>query len=49
VEAKVEPANVNSIKVLEKLNFTFEGTLRKSEKSAGKLIDLNIYSKLISD
>ncbi|MBJ3790541.1 GNAT family N-acetyltransferase, partial [Bacillus sp. OA1] len=28
---------------------TFEGTLRKSEKSAGKLIDLNIYSKLISD
>ncbi|MED2247111.1 GNAT family N-acetyltransferase, partial [Bacillus thuringiensis] len=29
--------------------FTFEGTLRKSEKSAGKLIDLNIYSKLISD
>ncbi|KAA0831533.1 GNAT family protein [Bacillus sp. AY2-1] len=49
IEAKVEPANVNSIKVLEKLNFTFEGTLRKSEKSAGKLIDLNIYSKLISD
>ncbi|HDR5274644.1 TPA: GNAT family N-acetyltransferase [Bacillus thuringiensis] len=49
VEAKVEPTNVNSIKVLEKLNFTFEGTLRKSEKSAGKLIDLNIYSKLISD
>ncbi len=49
VEAKVEPENVNSIKVLQKLQFTFEGTLRKSEISAGKLIDLNIYSKLITD
>ncbi|WP_342719321.1 GNAT family protein [Bacillus paramycoides] len=49
IEAKVEPENVNSIKVLQKLQFTFEGTLRKSEKSAGKLIDLNIYSKLITD
>ncbi|WP_096189319.1 GNAT family N-acetyltransferase [Evansella halocellulosilytica] len=49
VEAKVEPGNVNSIKVLKKLNFTFEGTLRQSEKSKGKLIDLNIYSKLKTD
>ncbi|MEC2715766.1 GNAT family protein, partial [Bacillus cereus] len=48
-EAKVEPENLNSIKVLQKLQFTFEGTLRKSEISAGKLIDLNIYSKLITD
>lgn len=49
VEAKVEPENTNSIKVLQKLNFTFEGTLRKSEKSKGHFIDLNIYSKLITD
>lgn len=49
IEAKVEPENVNSIKVLQKLNFTFEGTLRQSERSKGKFIDLHIYSKLITD
>ncbi len=49
VEAKVEPANINSIKVLQKLKFTFEGTLRQAEKSKGKFIDLHIYSKLKSD
>ncbi|USK71740.1 GNAT family N-acetyltransferase [Peribacillus asahii] len=49
VEAKVEPENTNSLKVLQKLNFSFEGTLRKSEKSKGRFIDLNIYSKLITD
>lgn len=49
VEAKVELENVNSIRVLQKLKFTLEGTLRKSEKSNGKFIDLNIYSKLITD
>ncbi len=49
VEAKVEPENINSIKVLQKLGFTYEGTLRQSEKSKGKFIDLAIYSKLKSD
>ncbi|MEG0258383.1 MAG: GNAT family N-acetyltransferase [Lysinibacillus sp.] len=49
VEAKVEPANVNSIKVLQKLNFTFEGTLRQFEKSKGNFIDINIYSLLKTD
>ncbi|WP_462406311.1 GNAT family N-acetyltransferase [Gracilibacillus sp. Marseille-QA3620] len=49
VEAKVEPENSNSIRLLEKLHFQFEGTLRKSEKSKGLLIDLNMYSKLITD
>ncbi|KIV52647.1 GNAT family acetyltransferase [Aneurinibacillus migulanus] len=49
LEAKVEPENVNSIKILQKLNFTFEGTLRQYEKSKGKFIDLNMYSKLITD
>jgi len=49
IEAKVEPENINSIKVLRKLNFTFEGTMRKCEKSNGKFIDLSLYSKLVTD
>lgn len=49
VEAKVEPANVNSIKVLQKLNFTFEGCLRQYEKSKGNFIDVNMYSLLKTD
>lgn len=49
IEAKVEPANVNSVKVLQKLNFTFEGTLRQYEKVNGKFNDLNMYSKLRTD
>lgn len=49
IEAKVEPENVNSVKVLQKLNFTFEGTLRQSERVNGKFNDLNMYSKLITD
>lgn len=49
VEAKVEPENVNSIKVLQKLNFSLEGTLRQAEKSKGRYIDLKIFSKLKSD
>ncbi|MCP3032526.1 GNAT family N-acetyltransferase [Halobacillus sp. A1] len=49
VEAKVEPQNMNSIKVLQRLNFIFEGTLRQSQKSRDRFIDLNIYSRLRSD
>lgn len=49
IEAKVEPENANSIKVLHKLNFTFEGTLRQYEKVNGKFIDLNMYSRLTTD
>jgi ribosomal-protein-alanine N-acetyltransferase len=49
IEAKADPGNVNSIKLLQKLNFTFEGTLRQYEKIEGKFNDLNIYSKLISN
>lgn len=49
IEAKVDPRNVNSMKLLQKLNFTFEGTLRQYERVNGKFNDLNIYSKLISD
>ncbi|MBD8499557.1 GNAT family N-acetyltransferase [Paenibacillus arenosi] len=49
IEAKVEPENVNSAKVLQKLNFTFEGTLRQYEKINGIFNDLTMYSKLRSD
>lgn len=49
IEAKVEPANLNSIKVLQKLNFTFEGTLRQYEKSKDNFIDINMYSLLKTD
>ncbi|WP_405111734.1 GNAT family protein [Paenibacillus sp. FSL K6-1217] len=49
VEAKVEPANINSIKVLQRLNFSLEGTLRQSERSKGTFIDLCMYSKLATD
>ncbi|WGU92501.1 GNAT family protein [Paenibacillus dendritiformis] len=49
IEAKVEPENVKSVKVLQKLNFTFEGTLRQYEKVKGKFNDLNMYSKLRTD
>lgn len=49
IEAKVEPENINSIKLLQKLNFVFEGTLRQSERSNGKFLDLNLYSKLKTD
>ncbi|GKU80103.1 GNAT family N-acetyltransferase [Paenibacillus sp. L3-i20] len=49
IEAKVEPENVNSIKLLQNLNFTFEGTLRQYERVNEKFNDLNIYSKLVTD
>ncbi|MEK4043284.1 GNAT family protein [Paenibacillus sp. FSL H8-0048] len=49
IEAKVEPANINSIKVLQKLNFSLEGILRQSERSNGTFIDLCMYSKLAAD
>ncbi|KGP83424.1 MULTISPECIES: GNAT family N-acetyltransferase [unclassified Paenibacillus] len=49
VEAKVDPENVSSIKLLEKLRFTFEGTLREYERVEGTFNDLHMYSKLISD
>lgn len=49
IEAKIEPENTYSIQLIEKLNFTYEGTLRQSERSKGRYIDLKIYSKLASD
>ncbi|WP_040979512.1 GNAT family N-acetyltransferase [Oceanobacillus jeddahense] len=49
IEAKVEPANVNSMKVLQKLKFTFEGTLRQYEKVKGHFVDIDMYSLLKAD
>jgi [ribosomal protein S5]-alanine N-acetyltransferase len=49
IEAKVDPKNTKSIKLLQKLNFTFEGTLRDSEKVNGRFMNLHMYSKLATD
>ncbi|PJO42009.1 GNAT family N-acetyltransferase [Lysinibacillus xylanilyticus] len=44
IEAKIEPGNINSIKVVEKLNFTFEGTFKEYEESKESSYDINVYS-----
>lgn len=49
IEAKVEPENKNSLKVLQKLDFTYEGTLRDAEKAKGRFVDLAMYAKLSTD
>ncbi|KAA8784800.1 GNAT family N-acetyltransferase [Paenibacillus amylolyticus] len=57
IEAKVDPRNVSSIKLLEKLDFVREGTLRGYERagsgaepgSRDTFNDLYMYSKLASD
>lgn len=49
IEAKVEPENKSSIKLLEKLNFSKEGVLRQHEFENGKYVDLAIFSKLKSE
>lgn len=49
IEGKVDPENIKSIRLLQKLGFVFEGTLRKCERYKDKSFDLNIYSKLNTD
>jgi ribosomal-protein-alanine N-acetyltransferase len=49
IEAKVEPNNENSIRLLEKMNFIYEGTLRESEKTGDTFSDLQLYSLLKTD
>lgn len=46
IEAKVDPQNRKSIKLLKKLGFSYEGTLRQYEKSKGNFFDLYMFSKL---
>ncbi len=49
ISAYVETDNLGSRKVLQKLNFTHEGTLRECEIKDGKFISLDVFSKLNSD
>lgn len=46
IEAVVETENINSKKVLQKLGFDYEGTMKECEIKNGKYISLEIYSKL---
>jgi len=46
IYAYVEPENLGSTKVLQKLQFDYEGTLKECELKNGKWIDLEIYSLL---
>jgi [ribosomal protein S5]-alanine N-acetyltransferase len=46
IEAKVDPENKSSIRLLEKLSFFQEGMLREHEFEKGKYVDLVIFSIL---
>ncbi|WP_426251727.1 GNAT family N-acetyltransferase [Paenibacillus pabuli] len=46
IEAKVEPQNQASIRLLHKLGFCQEGLLRQHEIEKGRYIDLAVFSKL---
>jgi ribosomal-protein-alanine N-acetyltransferase len=46
IEAKVEPENTPSIKLLNSLSFQKEGLLREYEKAKGRLIDVYMFSLL---
>ncbi|MGE7691295.1 GNAT family N-acetyltransferase [Lysinibacillus sp. NPDC097214] len=46
IEAKVDPENISSIRLLEKLNFYQEGILREHEFEKGKYVDLINFSIL---
>ncbi|MEK4511106.1 GNAT family N-acetyltransferase [Paenibacillus sp. FSL K6-2524] len=49
IEAKVEPENEASIRLIYKLGFHKEGVLRQHEFEKGKYIDLAVFSKLKSE
>lgn len=46
IEAIVETENSNSKKIMTKLNFTHEGTMKECEIKSGSFISLDIYAKL---
>ncbi len=46
IEAFIETENQSSIKVMQKLNFNLEGTMRDCEIKNNSFISLNIYAKL---
>lgn len=49
IEALIEPPNVASLKLVERLGFLREGLLRSYEYTSGKFDDLYMYSLLKSD
>ncbi|WP_284141520.1 GNAT family protein [Virgibacillus sp. LDC-1] len=49
IEAKIDAKNKNSIRLMERLHFTYEGTLRQYEKNDGKYADIQLFSRLKSD
>ena len=49
IEAFVEPPNISSRRLLERLGFVMEGTLRKHEMCRGEIIDIQILSLLRED
>ncbi|MHA6261384.1 GNAT family N-acetyltransferase [Sporosarcina sp. CAU 1771] len=49
IEALLEPANLASLKLLDKMGFEREGLLRHYEFTCGKFDDLYIYSILKSE
>lgn len=46
IQAKTNPLNIASIRVLEKNGFTYEGTVRKDAFIMGEWMDGNLYSIL---
>ena len=46
IEIKCASENYKSQGIPERLNFTYEGTLREAELLNGKFVDLNLYSLL---
>lgn len=46
IEAKVEPDNLASARLLDKLGFVKEGVLRQHEFEKGRYVDLAVYSIL---
>lgn len=49
IEAKYDPRNTASGRVLEKCGLTYEGTLRSSERINSGIVDARIYSILAKD
>ncbi len=47
--AKVDPDNINTIRLLRRASWQFEGTLRQDVKVRGMFRDVNLYSLLLSE
>ncbi|GIN98023.1 hypothetical protein J6TS1_38930 [Siminovitchia terrae] len=49
IEALIEPKDMASVKLVERLGFLREGLLRKYEYGVGKFDDLYMYALLMED